>query len=217
LEARHARSALLRYRLASKVDSSWNTWLRENTVRVFFFRHGGRLSELSAAAPAASGASSRFGSSVSLSSSRISSTLLLSSSSLASGSSASRGSGESLSVPDAGDESLTTGLSVTATTHTPGKHTGNVSTATHCAPGTRTCSVRLQTDASASIHEVLLLIDELNDLIITLKLSAVCSSREAQKIHKHRSSETQKLRNTEAQKHRHQNCSLHSQLHLFHI
>lgn len=37
LEARHARSALLRYRLASNADSSWNTWLRENTVRVFFF------------------------------------------------------------------------------------------------------------------------------------------------------------------------------------
>lgn len=33
-----ARSELLRYRFTSNVDSSWNTWLRLNTVRVFFFR-----------------------------------------------------------------------------------------------------------------------------------------------------------------------------------
>ncbi|TNN44012.1 hypothetical protein EYF80_045777 [Liparis tanakae] len=36
--ARPALSELLRYRFRSKVDSSWNTWLRLNTVRVFFFR-----------------------------------------------------------------------------------------------------------------------------------------------------------------------------------
>ena len=35
-----ALSELLRYRFTSKVDSSWNTWLRLNTVRVFFFRLG---------------------------------------------------------------------------------------------------------------------------------------------------------------------------------
>lgn len=33
-----ARSELLRYLFMSKVDSSWNTWLLLNTVRVFFFR-----------------------------------------------------------------------------------------------------------------------------------------------------------------------------------
>ena len=32
-----ARSELERYRFMSNVVSNWNTWLRENTVRVFFF------------------------------------------------------------------------------------------------------------------------------------------------------------------------------------
>lgn len=36
--ARLALSELLRYRFRSNMDSSWNTWLRLNTVRVFFFR-----------------------------------------------------------------------------------------------------------------------------------------------------------------------------------
>lgn len=37
--ANPALSELLRYRFISKVDSNWKTWLRENTVRVFFLRH----------------------------------------------------------------------------------------------------------------------------------------------------------------------------------
>lgn len=36
-EARVDLSVLERYRFASNVDSSWKTWLLENTVRVFFF------------------------------------------------------------------------------------------------------------------------------------------------------------------------------------
>jgi len=36
--ARPALSELDRYRLRSNVDSNWKTWLREKTVRVFFFR-----------------------------------------------------------------------------------------------------------------------------------------------------------------------------------
>lgn len=42
-----ALSELLRYLFTSKVDSSWNTWLRLNTVRVFFFRLGLRSEDAS--------------------------------------------------------------------------------------------------------------------------------------------------------------------------
>ncbi len=42
-EASAALSVLLRYLFISNVDSSWNTWLLENTVRVFFFLAGSLL------------------------------------------------------------------------------------------------------------------------------------------------------------------------------
>lgn len=67
LAAKPARSELLRYLFMSNVDSSWNTWEREKTVRVFFFRLprlavGSRFSSLSKSSLSSTSGSESWGS-----------------------------------------------------------------------------------------------------------------------------------------------------------